>query len=156
MVAQLKSIVFTGKQCPGRQRVTWKVMSKSPLQPPTPSTSLDSCLPTGLALFLPLSPTPTTPFLGSADLVLEVFSIKVSSATIWLLRPWSGTTCPRSKPVLDCEVVEASILDAQTEKTIWLLVEQDRSTGGRIGQSDEPVGHISLNISLQSLQFHWP
>ena len=56
-------------------------MSKSPLRP-TPSSSSTSCLPTGSALFLPPPPTPTTPFLGLADSVLEVFSIEVSDAAI--------------------------------------------------------------------------
>ena len=51
---------------------------------PPASTSSTSCLPTGSALFLPPPPTPTTPFLGSADSVLEVFSIEVSGAAIRL------------------------------------------------------------------------
>ena len=84
MVVQSKSIVLMVEQYPGRQWVTWKVMSKSLLQPPSPSTTSDSYLPTSLALFLPPPPTPTTPFLGSADLVHEVFSIEVGGAAIWL------------------------------------------------------------------------
>ena len=60
-------------------------------------------LPTGSALFLLPSPTPTTLFLGFVDLVLKVFSFEVSDAAIWLLRLWSGMTCLKSELVLDCQ-----------------------------------------------------
>ena len=67
----------------GHVKITMKLWTKSLLRP-TPSLPSTSCLPTGLALFLPPPPTPITPFLGSADSVLEVFSIEVSGAAIRL------------------------------------------------------------------------
>ena len=47
------------------------------LSPPS-----SSYLPTGLALFLPPLTTPTSSFLGFANLILEVFSIEISGVTI--------------------------------------------------------------------------
>ena len=69
------------------------------------------------------------------------------------LSPWPGMTCPRSKPVHDCEVIKASIINAQLERIVWLPIEQDGSTGKRLRWSNEPVDQIGLNVSLQSLQF---
>ena len=98
---QSKAIVFGDAQCSECQRMTWKVTSKLPwsfgwnllsklllrLPPsswPPLSPPLLLCLPTSSALFLPAPPTPTIPFLGSAELVLKVFNIEISGVAIQL------------------------------------------------------------------------
>ena len=59
----------------------WNLLSKSLFWPP-PSLLSTLWLPT--PLFLPAPPIPTTPFLGSVDLLFKVFSIEVSGIAIRL------------------------------------------------------------------------
>ena len=88
-------------------KITMKLWMKSLLQL-TLSLPSTSCLLIGSALFLPTSQTPTTPFLGSADLVPEVFSTKVSSAAIRLNLDELLVKVGKSKENLDVSYLEAN------------------------------------------------
>ena len=70
----------------GHVEITIKLWMKSPIKITPASTTFIAtlCLPTGSALFLLPPPTPTTLFLGSADLIFEIFNIEVSGSAIRL------------------------------------------------------------------------
>ena len=46
-------------------------------------------------------------------------------------------------------IVKIPIIYAKAETLIWLLIKEDRGSGGGIGGLDEAVGQVSLDVSFQ-------
>ena len=42
------------------------------------------------------------------------------------------------------------------EASIWLPIKKNRCFSGGFGRSDEAVGQVDFDVSLQSLQLYWP
>ena len=56
--------------------------------------------------------------------------------------------------VFDSDIIKALIIYAKVEVSIWLLVKEDRCSGGGLGKLDKAIGQVGLDISLQGFQFY--
>lgn len=58
--------------------------------------------------------------------------------------------------VLDCQVIEATIVDTKAETSIGLVIEEDWCPSWWFGRPDKAVGQIYFNVSLKCLLLHRP
>ncbi len=48
------------------------------------------------------------------------------------------------------------VIYAQSQATIWLLVKEDRYSGGGLGRPDKTVSQVIFDVSLQCFQLYRP
>ena len=57
--------------------------------------------------------------------------------------------------VFDSNIIEALIIHAKAEASIWLPVEKDRCFSGGLRRSNKAVGQVGFDVSLQGFQLYW-
>ena len=57
--------------------------------------------------------------------------------------------------VFDNDIIEALIIHAKAEASIWLSIKEDKCSGGGLGKSNKAVGRVGLDVSLQGFQLYW-
>ena len=57
--------------------------------------------------------------------------------------------------VFDSDIIEAPIIYAKAEASIWLPIKEDKCSDGRLGWLNKAVSQVGLNLSLQGFQLYW-